>query len=128
SFFPRHRLFFLSALLWAALAMAGWYAGGRDLGPILSLGSLIGFPYPAAAHASGGDHAAQTIAMNRAIDIWLDQYMIVAGAIFAGIWAFIAPHRWFRWSVVASSVILLTVWLQVQLDLMVTDWFRSFYD
>ena len=54
--------------------------------------------------------------------------MIVAGAIFAAVWARLAPHRWFWWSVVVSSVILFVVWFQVQLDVMINVWFGTFYD
>jgi peptide/bleomycin uptake transporter len=54
--------------------------------------------------------------------------MIVAGAIFAAVWWRLAPHRWFRWSVVASAVILFVVWFQVQLDVMINNWFGTFYD
>ena len=32
SFFPRPRIFFLSALLWAAISIALWYIFGADIG------------------------------------------------------------------------------------------------
>jgi peptide/bleomycin uptake transporter len=54
--------------------------------------------------------------------------MIVAGAIFAVVWRRLQPHRWFWWSVVASSVILFIVWFQVQLDVLINNWFGTFYD
>jgi peptide/bleomycin uptake transporter len=79
----------------------------------------------------GADDAARAafdLAEGRAIDIWLYQYMIVAGAIFAIAWARIAPHRWYRWSVVVSLIILFVVWFQVQLDVLINDWFGTFYD
>ena len=130
SFFPKPRLFFLSAVLWTAVCMAAWYLFARDLGPSWSLGSLFGFEYPASL-AEDADAVAQgnfTAAQNLAIDIWLYQYMIVGGAIFAVAWARYAPHRWYWWSVVASSVILFVVWFQVQLDVMINVWFGTFYD
>ena len=46
SFFPRPKLFFLSAILWTGLSMALWYAVVRDLGPSLSIGALFGYGYP----------------------------------------------------------------------------------
>ena len=130
SFFPKPKIFFLSAIAWAAIAMAVWYSFARDLGPTLSLGSLFGYVYPPPL-AEGADDVARTTyaaAYNLAADIWLYQYMIVAGAIFAVVWRRISPHRWFWWSVVASSVILFIVWFQVQLDVMINNWFGSFYD
>ena len=49
SFFPNPKLFFPATVLWTALSMVVWYSIGRDLGPQLSLGGLIGFPYPPAS-------------------------------------------------------------------------------
>jgi peptide/bleomycin uptake transporter len=130
SFFPRPKAFFLSGVFWAAVCIAFWYGAARGWGEQLSLGRLIGFTYPAPL-AEGADDAARAafdLAEGRAIDIWLYQYMIVAGAIFAIAWARIAPHRWYRWSVVVSLIILFVVWFQVQLDVLINDWFGTFYD
>ena len=130
SFFPNPRLFFGSAVLWTAVCMAFWYLFARDLGPTLSLGGIFGFVYPVPL-AEGADDLARTTyaaAYNLAADIWLYQYMIVAGAIFAVVWRRLSPTPWFWWSVVASSVILFIVWFQVQLDVMINNWFGSFYD
>jgi peptide/bleomycin uptake transporter len=129
SFFPNPRLFFPSAVLWTAICMAAWYWFARDLGASLSLGGLIGYPFPdALPEGTEEARAAMTVARNAAIDIWLYQYMIVAGAIFAVVWARLAPHPWFRWSVVGSFVILFVVWFQVQLDVLINNWFGTFYD
>jgi peptide/bleomycin uptake transporter len=132
SFFPNPRLFFPSAVLWTVVCMLVWYTFARDLGPNLSLGWIFGIDYPpalpadaTAADAATGAHAA---AMNLAVDVWLYQYMIVAGAIFAVAWLRLAPHPWFRWSVVASAIILFVIWFQVQLDVMINNWFGTFYD
>jgi len=61
-------------------------------------------------------------------DIWAYQYMIVAEAIFVGLVAFLAPHPWFRWSVGVSAVIIFLLWFQVQLDVMINNWFGTFYN
>jgi peptide/bleomycin uptake transporter len=130
SFFPRPRLFFISAAVWTAICMAVWYLFARDLGPRFSLGDLIGFGYPAPL-PEGADEVAQgafTQAQTRAIDVWLYQYMIVAGAIFAFVWRRIESQRWYWWSVVASAIILFIVWFQVQLDVLINNWFGTFYD
>ena len=130
SFFPRPQLFFISAVALTAVCMAVWYLFLRDYGEALSLGWLIGYAYPAPL-PDGADDAAKaafTVTRDRAIDVWLYQFMIVVGAIFAVVWARIAPHKWFWWSVVVSSIILFVVWFQVQLDVMINVWFGSFYD
>ena len=65
SFFPNPRLFFPATILWTALSMALWYGFARDLGARLSLGGLVGFPYPPVS----ADGAA--IAVETARNIWL---------------------------------------------------------
>jgi peptide/bleomycin uptake transporter len=130
SFFPSPRAFFLSALVWTAVCMGVWYLFARDLGETLSLGRAFGYGFPTPL-ATGADDAAQaafTTARNLAVDIWLYQYMIVAGAIFAAAWAQLAPQRWYWWSVVGSELILFIIWFQVELNVMINNWFGTFYD
>ena len=122
SFFPNPRLFFPAALLWTALTMAVWYGVARDLGPQLSLGGLVGYAYPPA----GADGAA--VAVETARNIWLFQYMIATGALFVGLVGWLLPHRWFRWSVACSALIVFLLWFQVQLDVMINNWFGTFYN
>src|SRR4051794_22530980 len=118
SFFPTPRLFFPAALLWTALSMVLWYGLARDLGPELSLGSLFGLPYPPDSAPAGG------VAAVTARDIWLYQYMIVAGALFVGLARVALPaHRWFWWSVGISALLVFLLWFQVQLDVMINGWF-----
>jgi peptide/bleomycin uptake transporter len=122
SFFPNPKLFFPATVLWTALSMALWYGAARELGPQLSLGGLVGFPYPPV----NADGAA--IAVETARNIWLYQYMIAAGAIFVGLVGLFMPHRWFRWSVGVSAIIIFFIWFQVQLDVMINNWFGTFYN
>ena len=122
SFFPNPKRFLLAAVLWTALSMALWYGFARDLGSQLSLGSLVGFPYP----PGNADGAA--VAVETARNIWLYQYMIVAGAIFVGLVSWLLPHRWFRWSVAVSAVLIFFIWFRVQLDVMINNWFGTFYN
>ncbi len=122
SFFPNPKIFFPAAILWTALAMAVWYGLARNLGDTLSVGGLIGFPYPPAG-ANGADISVQV-----ARDLWLYQYMIVAGAIFVGLAAWFSPHPWLRWSVAVSALIVFLLWFQVQLDVMINNWFGTFYN
>ena len=130
SFFPRPGVFFPSAVVWAGICIAIWYLGAKGLGPHLSVGWLIGFGYPAPL-AAGADDAAQAVFRSteiRAVDVWLYEYMIVVGAVFAAVWRRLEPHPWFWWSVGGSSVILFVLWFLVQLDVLFNDWFGAFYD
>ncbi|HEY6983772.1 peptide antibiotic transporter SbmA [Reyranella sp.] len=122
SFFPNPRLLFPAAVLWTALSIAFWYGSARDLGPQLSLGGLVSFSYPPA----GADGTA--VAVETARNIWLYQYMIVAGALFVGLVGWLMPHRWFRWSIGVSAFIVFFLWFQVQLDVMINSWFGTFYN
>ena len=122
SFFPKPKFFFPAVVLWTALSMALWYGAARDLGPQLSIGGLIGFAYPP-ANADGAAVAVET-----ARNIWLYQYMIGTGAIFVGLVGWLLPHRWFRWSVGVSALIVFLIWFNVQLDVMINNWFGTFYN
>src|SRR5260221_12982647 len=122
SFFQKSLLLLVAAALWTVLCIVLWYTVGRDIGPSLSIGGLIGLPYPP-ANANGADVAVQV-----ARDIWAYQYMIVAEALFVGLAAWLAPHRWFRWSVGVSAIIAFLLWFQVQLDVMINNWFGTFYN
>ena len=124
SFFPTPRLFFPAVLIWTALSMALWYAVARDLGPTLSLGGLAGFPYP----PGNAPAAAATVASQTARDIWLYEYMIVVGTVFCGLVSVALPNRWSRWSVWGSALIVFLLWFQVQLDVMINNWFGTFYN
>ena len=130
SFFPKPKQFFSSAVAWTMVSIAAWYLFGRDLGPAFSLGDLVGYAFPEPL-PEGADEAAQAAfnaARGAAIDFWLYQYMILVGAVFAAVWGRLAPHRWFRWSVVASAVIVFITWFQVQIDVLINKWFGTFYD
>ncbi len=83
---------------------------------------LVGFPYPP-VNADGAAMAVET-----ARNICLYQYMIVAGAIFVGLVGWLLPHRWFRWSVGVSAILIFFIWFQVQLDVMINNWFGTFYN
>jgi peptide/bleomycin uptake transporter len=122
SFFPTPRIFFPAAILWTALVMACWYAFARDLGPQLSVGGLLGFPYPPA------DANGAALAVEAARNVWLYQYMIAGGALFVALVGWLLPHRWFWWSVGVSAGIVFSIWFRVQLDVMINNWFGTFYN
>ncbi|MEM7044438.1 MAG: peptide antibiotic transporter SbmA [Pseudomonadota bacterium] len=130
SFFPAPRQFFGSAVIWTAISIAIWYLFARDLGPSLSLGWIIGADYPDVlpADAAPEQTVAYQATLDWAINIWIYQYMLIVGAIFCAFWNWYAPHRWFRWSVVTSAFIIFITWFQVQIDVMLNAWYRTFFD
>jgi len=110
SFFPRPKLFFISAVLWAALVMTVWYSFA---------GELIG---------ASGPPIFGVAEFWSARSLWFDLYFALSVAIFAGAWMTIAPHPWAIWSILGSALILFTTYFQVQVNVVINGWFGPFYD
>lgn len=131
SFFPRPKIFALSFLVYAIGTVLFWYLVARGGGgPWLSLGGLFGFGFPEAL-AEGADEATQAVfndAQSAAQTFWLYQYVITCYVIFTVYWMYAADHKWARWSVAGSALIIFTTWFQVQIDVFLNFWYRDFYD
>src|ERR1700692_359479 len=110
SFFPRPKTFFLSAIVWTALAMAFWYGFA---------GNLIG------SSAPGG---VGVEIFWSAPSLWFDLDFALCVAIFAGAWMVFAPHPWAPWSIIGSALILFTSYFQVQVSVAINSWYGPFYD
>ena len=41
---------------------------------------------------------------------------------------FFTNKEWFLWAYLASAIILISIWLQVQIDVKINEWFGEFYD
>jgi peptide/bleomycin uptake transporter len=114
SFFPRPKLFFLSLIVWTALAMAFWY-GFAD--------TLIGAPVAGAAEPAVG-----LALFWSASALWFDLYFAIVVAIFAGAWMVFSPHPWAPWSILGSALILFTTYFQVQVSVAINSWYGPFYN
>ncbi len=112
SFFPRPKLFFLSAIAWTALVMALWY----------------GFVDGLVAASSEGAPAVGVATFWTARSLWFDAYFAVCVAIFAAPWMLLFRHPWSRWSILGSALILFTSYFQVQVSVAVNTWYGPFYD
>ena len=109
SFFPRPKLFFLSAAIWIALAMAVWY----------------GF----AEHFF--QEAEQPVGLRTFVSppaLWFDFYFAACTLIFAATWMLYSPHPWARWSILGTALILFTSYFQVQVSVAINSWYGPFYD
>ncbi len=111
SFFPRPKLFFSSAVLWTALAMALWYGFAGDLW----------------GTSGGGGPVGVAMFWSRQ-SLWFDLYFALSVALFAGFWNLFAPHPWARWSILGSALILFTSYFQVQVSVAINSWYGPFYD
>jgi peptide/bleomycin uptake transporter len=118
SFFPMPKVFFISALAWAILAVLVWYFGGQQLGTTLGMAP----PPP---------DAAPIIWPTRFLQpeyIWFYIYFAAAILIFYAFWSWYAPHHWRNWSILGSGLIIFVVNFNVQVSVALNDWRGVFYD
>jgi peptide/bleomycin uptake transporter len=109
SFFPRPKAFFISAILWTALAMAVWYGFASNF-------------FQAAERPVGVDTFWAAPAL------WFDFYFALCALIFAAVWMVVAPHPWANWSILGSALILFTSYFQVEVSVAINSWYGPFYD
>lgn len=127
SFFPSPKLFFWSFAIWAMICVLTWYLFGEQLGQYLSFGGLFGYDYVIPPPSVEGASPAEA-PVNPGAEFWFYQYMFYGYALFVGVWMFFAPHKWARWSVLGTALIIFVTWFQVHLDVLINDWFGGFYD
>ena len=109
SFFPRPKAFFISAILWTALAMAVWYSFASNFFPEVDAPpGLSTFWTPS--------------------ELWFDFYFALCVAIFAAAWMTLSPHRWASWSIVGSALILFTSYFQVEVSVAINNWRGPFFN
>lgn len=118
SFFPKPKVFFLSAALWTAIAILVWYTVGADAGASFGLP-----PLPPGAEPIIGISVFWSAPF-----LWFYLYFAVFVAIFYLFWRLYAPHPWMNWSILGSAFILFTIYFQVQIDVAVNAWYNPFYD
>src|SRR5271169_1214476 len=117
SFFPRPLIFTLSAVLWGAFAVGLWYTFGSQLG------ALLGFQFPVSSEKVMGAAIFWS-----AQSLWFYLYFAATTALFASAWMLLSPHRWSRWSILGSALILFTSYFQVQVSVAINGWYGPFYD
>lgn len=130
SFFPKPKLFFFSFVLWSFFCVIGWYTVVQDFGPHLSIASIFGVEYPTALAADAAQSAKMQFQemTTQATNAWLYQYMAVCYAIFVGSWMKWGGQKWARWSVLGSALIVFITWFQVEVSVMLNEWYGDFYN
>lgn len=114
SFFPKPGPFFLSAFIWAMIAVIFWQVGG---------GSWL-------LHVTG---ASRDVPISAA-RFWSSNFMVfyayylVCVGLFAGYWFIRSPHRWQRWSILGTALIIFVTWFQVEVSVAINAWYAPFYD
>lgn len=114
SFFPKPGPFFLSAFIWATIAVIFWQAGG-------------------------GAWAARLVGASRDVPVsaarfWSSSYLLFYGyyalcvGMFALFWFIRSPHRWQYWSILGTSLIIFVTWFLVEVGVAINAWYAPFYD
>ncbi|KQS99199.1 MULTISPECIES: peptide antibiotic transporter SbmA [unclassified Rhizobium] len=118
SFFPSPRLFFLSALLWALVAVVVWYVGGEQFGALIGLPPL----------APGQEPVVGVSVFWSPSFLWFYIYYAVMVGLFSAFWFTFRPHPWQRWSVLGSALIVFATYFSVQVSVAINAWYGPFYD
>jgi len=118
SFFPNPRLFFLSALAWFLVTLFAWYGFADTLADKFS---LIKIPPVELAEGERGPFLTAT-------KVWVYQYILAASVLFCIGWLFFGRNKWYVWSVIGTTVIMLVTYFLVQLSVWVNTWWGEFFD
>lgn len=118
SFFPKPKMFFISAAAWALFGILFWFFGGRELGAPFGMG-----PAPADTPPILGVPIFWSGPF-----IWFYIYFFVMLAAFYLFWRFYAPHPWQNWSILGSALILFSTYISVELYVALNNWRRPFFD
>ncbi|HAY0602505.1 peptide antibiotic transporter SbmA [Escherichia coli] len=95
SFFPKPGMFFLSAFVWALIAVIFWQVGGGDWVARIT-GASGQIPISAARFWS--------------LDFLIFYaYYIVCVGLFALFWFIYSPHRWQYWSILGTALIAVVI-------------------
>ncbi|MEM0948755.1 MAG: peptide antibiotic transporter SbmA [Pseudomonadota bacterium] len=107
SFLPNPKRFVISAIIWAMICIAIWQLEFSDWEDPLGIAGLFEW-----------DPSR----------VWLYEYTAICYALFVLFWLRHTSHKWAKWSVAGSALIVFATWFQVQLDVMINEWFGTFYD
>lgn len=118
SFFPKPKLFFISAVVWSLFLILAWFNGGA------ALGSLVGLP-PAAADAP--PIIGISVFWSKPF-LWFYVYYAASVLLFYAFWRWYSPHPWMNWSILVTAVILFFIYFSVQVSVAVNNWYGPFYD
>ena len=117
SFFPNPKPFFLSAAVYALVAALFWFFVWKGFGVSIGWG------------LQPGEQAMIGVSVFWSKPfLWFYLYYIIVTAIFATVWWFIHPHKYFLWSVLGSALIIFTTYYQVEVSVAINAWYGPFYD
>lgn len=116
SFFPRPKLFFLSGIAWAFVAILAWYF--IFSGVSASLGYVMPEQEPF-------DLSYFVVPAN----LWFYSYFAICLLAFGAAWTAISKDNpWIGWSVWGSLLIIAVTYFGVQVTVVINNWRRPFGD
>jgi peptide/bleomycin uptake transporter len=119
SFFPRPKLFFISAVIWSAVCILVWYTVGPQMG------AALGMP-PMAPDAQAPIGLAFFFTPD---NLWFYLYFTIFVLIFGAVWKLIdRDHPWSNWSIWGSAFIIFIAYFAVQVSVAVNNWRGPFFD
>jgi peptide/bleomycin uptake transporter len=118
SFFPKPKLFFISAALWSLVLVLAWFYGGAELG------SLFGLP----PDPPGTPPIIGISVFWSKPFLWFYVYYTVGALLFYAFWRWYSPHPWQNWSILVSALILFLIYFSVQVSVAVNNWYGPFFD
>jgi peptide/bleomycin uptake transporter len=118
SFFPRPKLFFISAAVWAVVTILAWYFIFAGIGDRAGFGLVEGASEPY-------DLTYFLVPSN----LYFYAYFTICLLMFGAAWSFAAKHNpWIKWSVWGSLLIIAVTYFSVQISVIFNNWRRPFFD
>src|SRR5262249_51067785 len=111
-------LFFASALVWSAVAIAVWYMFVKQAGGAVGLPPL----------RMGSSATPDLSIFWSGAFLWFDLYFAACVAIFAAVWMTLAPAPWAHWSILCSALIVFANYVQVEASVAINVWYGPFYN
>ncbi len=116
SFFPKPKLFFTSAVVWAFIAIFGWYFVFQALGDSLGYVMPEQEPY---------DLSYFIVPAN----LYFYAYLAACLSLFGAFWTVAAKdHPWKYWSIWGSLLIIAVTYFGVQVSVVINNFRRPFGD
>lgn len=118
SFFPKPKLFFISAVVWGLALVVLWFAWAKGFGTTIGMGP----PDPNAPPI------LTPVVFLTPEYLWFYLYFAAGVLAFYLAWRLYSPHPWQNWSILVSALILFATNFSVQVSVVLNVWRGAFFD
>lgn len=116
SFFPSPRMFFISSFAWIITLTIIWFTVGENIGSALGFNLAVSETIIGLGHFTTPQY------------LWFDTYFLFGVFSLFIFWNLKAPHKWSRWSILGSALLIYLTYTSVQVSVVINAWFGPFYD